>query len=364
MRIPGPPSVALRNWKQDKMKGKDKMKHKLPTNYSTRMADMSDLPAIVKVEDRYSRYYTNSPGVSLERQQTEYSSPGFVVGESVRLIEDKDGTVVAVAELWDETDPAVHPYLWMTVDPDHENLGLEAYLLEWAEERALQVFDRVDPELRVALRSHTNEVAKSMGEAKLAAGMKKIRHSFQMRIEMEEPPPEPVWPEGISLREYDPDRDARAVYETDEEAFQDHFGFIEEDPEEGFERFLHHLTRDKTYDPSMWYLAVNEDDELVAVCICRRYGMEEKDVGWVSSLGVKRAWRRQGIARALLLKAFGEFYRRGKVKVGLGVDAESLTGATDLYKKVGMYIHRQYDLYEKVLREGEDLSVNTLEVTE
>jgi mycothiol synthase len=339
------------------------MKHKLSSSYTARMADMSDLPAIVKVEDRYSRHYTNSPGVSLERQQTEYSTPGFVVENSVRLVEDKNGTVVAVAELWDESDPAVHPYLWMTVDPDHENQGLEAYLLEWAEERAMQVFDRVDPELRVALRSHTNSVVKSLSEAKLAAGMKKIRHSFQMRIEMNEPPPEPVWPAGISLRQYDPERDAREVYQVDEEAFQDHFGFVKEDPEIGFERFMHHLTGDKTYDPSMWYLAVNEEDQIVAICINRRYGMEEKDVGWVATLGVRRAWRRKGIARALLLKSFGEFYKRGKVKVGLGVDAESLTGALDLYKKVGMHVHRQYDLYEKVLREGKDVSVNTLEPT-
>ena len=60
---------------------------------------------------------------------------------------------------------------------------------------------------------------------------------------------------------------------------------------------------------------------------------EDQEAGYVSSLGVKRPWRRQGIAQALLLEAFGEYYQRGKTKVDLGVDAESLTGATDLYKK-------------------------------
>ncbi len=180
-----------------------------------------------------------------------------------------------------------------------------------------------------------------------------------MRIEMAEPPDIPVWPEGVSLRPYDPDRDARTVYRVDEEAFQDHFGFIKEDPEEGFKKFLHHMTGDDSYDPSIWYLAV-AGEEVVAICICRRYGAEDRSVGYISSLGVKRAWRRQGIAQALLQHSFGEFFKRGKTIVDLGVDAESLTGATNLYNKAGMFVHRQFDMYEKELRPGKEVSVTGL----
>jgi hypothetical protein len=58
-----------------------------------------------------------------------------------------------------------------------------------------------------------------------------------MRIEMEEPVPEPEWPDGITLKPYDPETDAEAVYRTDTEAFRDHFGFIEQPFEEGFKEF-------------------------------------------------------------------------------------------------------------------------------
>ena len=340
------------------------MKKHLPENYTSRQAVMEDLPSIHRLEEKKSLHYKGVPGFSLERLRNEYESPGFDVTSGVHLVFGPDKKLAALIEVWDHANPPVHPYVWMSVDPDQEGLGLEKYLLEWAEERAMQVFNRVDPELRIAMRSHSDRAIESSRIAKLAAGMKRIRHSFRMRIDMNGVPEKPVWPEGISLRPYIPDQDARAVYEVDEEIFMDHFGFIKEDPEEGFEKFMHHLAGDDSYDPSLWFLAVDEKDEIVAICICRQYGAEDREAGYVSSMGVKRPWRRQGIAQALLLEAFGEYYKRGKRKVDLGVDAESLTGATDLYKKVGMYVLRQFDLYEKEMRPGKDVSVNALEQDE
>ena len=337
---------------------------KLPINYTSRQAVMDDLPEIHRLEEKKSLHYSGVPGFSLERLRNEYETPGFDITSGVHLVFDQDEKLSALIEVWDEANPPVHPYIWMAVDPDLENQGLEEYLMDWVEERAMQVFDRVDPELRIALRSHSDHAIESTRKANLAAGMTHIRHSFRMRIDMEGEPDIPVWPEGISLRQYNPGRDARAVYETDEEIFMDHFGFIKEDPEEGFEKFMHHMTGDDSYDPSLWFLAVDEKDKIVAICLCRRYGAEDREAGYVSSLGVKRPWRRQGIAQALLLEAFSEYYKRGKPKVDLGVDAESLTGATDLYRKVGMFVLRQFDLYEKEMRSGKDVSVNALEPSE
>ena len=72
-------------------------------------------------------------------------------------------------------------------------------------------------------------------------------------------------------------------------------------------------------------------------------------MGWVEVLGVRRQWRRRGLALALLLHAFGEFHRRGHKRVGLGVDGENTTGAVRLYEKAGMRPGRQWDVYERQL---------------
>jgi ribosomal protein S18 acetylase RimI-like enzyme len=87
-------------------------------------------------------------------------------------------------------------------------------------------------------------------------------------------------------------------------------------------------------------------------------------MGYVMSLGVRRSWRRKGVALALLHHTFGEFRSRGKTKVALDVDAHSLTGATRLYEKAGMHMQRQSVVYEKELRPGIDLSTQSLSETE
>jgi len=63
----------------------------------------------------------------------------------------------------------------------------------------------------------------------------------------------------------------------------------------------------------------------------------------------------------MLHYAFGHFHGEGKTSVTLDVDAQSLTGATRLYEKAGMHVEREFVTYHRVLREGEDLTTQTLE---
>jgi ribosomal protein S18 acetylase RimI-like enzyme len=69
----------------------------------------------------------------------------------------------------------------------------------------------------------------------------------------------------------------------------------------------------------------------------------------VGELGVLRPWRRRGLGRALLLQAFAAFRERGLGRAGLGVDAESLTGAHRLYESAGMRVSTRFDILEKVV---------------
>jgi mycothiol synthase len=67
-------------------------------------------------------------------------------------------------------------------------------------------------------------------------------------------------------------------------------------------------------------------------------------------VGVRRAWRKRGLAQALLRQCFAEYQRRGYQRVELGVDSDSPTNAVALYERAGMHVHQRVLYYRKTLR--------------
>jgi ribosomal protein S18 acetylase RimI-like enzyme len=102
------------------------------------------------------------------------------------------------------------------------------------------------------------------------------------------------------------------------------------------------------------------EGEIAGFAPCRSKA-EDDPTGWVSGLGVRRPWRKRGLGLALLRVAFREFHARDVRKVSLGVDAQNITGALRLYEKAGMHVIRQFDIYEKEIRPGRELRVQTLD---
>lgn len=104
------------------------------------------------------------------------------------------------------------------------------------------------------------------------------------------------------------------------------------------------------FDPSWWFLAIDEQTgEIAGVALGNLRG-EAQEVGWVRALGVRPPYRKHGLGMALLTHAFGKFYERGFRTVGLGVDTQNVSGATRLYERAGMRPKTRFDRVEKVLR--------------
>jgi mycothiol synthase len=249
--------------------------------------------------------------------------------------------------------PPVNPYIWLVVHPDHFEGGVAEVLVDWAVGHASRVLDSLPSDLRVSIHMHNVGGFKPWEELLKRKGFKLIRHSFIMHRDMDKKPVEPQWPQGISLRPFDPALHANAVFKANDEAFEDHFGHIKQSFEDGFANFKHWM-EGPTFDASLWFVAWDAD-EVAGVSLCRVNEDEETPIGWVGDLSVRRPWRKRGLGMALLTQSFGEFYRRGFKTVGLGVDASNLTGALRLYKNAGMFVKRQFDRYEKELRPGKEL---------
>jgi mycothiol synthase len=167
------------------------------------------------------------------------------------------------------------------------------------------------------------------------------RYSLRMAIELDDEPPRPAWPDGISVRTYGGEKDDRPVWEVEQETFSDQRDW---EPE-SFESWRHWAQREP-FEPELWFLA-EAGGKLVGVCLCRSEWGGDPDVGWVGVIGVRRPWRRKGLGAALMQHAFGELRVRGKKRVGLGVDSGNPTGAVRLYERVGMHVERRIAWYEK-----------------
>jgi len=326
----------------------------LPKGFHVRPARLGDIEQAVELFNACSMATIGKEDFTVPDMLIEWQTPNFDLEKNTRLLFNNNDEIVGYTEVWDVSNPAVHPFLWGRVHPVHEGKGIGSEMLKWSIDRSKEVIHRVPEDARIAARAYaisTHEPSKRLLEDH---HLELIRHSWQMEIDLDQSIPEPAWPEGIHVRTYNHDKDSEAVYLADEDAFRDHWGFMEEPFEEGYERWLHHMIQDEEYDPNLWFLAL-DGEEIAAAAICRRKSWESEDSGWVRSLFVRKPWRRRGLALALLLLAFRQFQTRGKKKVGLGVDAHNLTGATKLYEKAGMRIIRQYDQYEIELRPGIEL---------
>lgn len=334
----------------------------LPEGFTARGATMEDVEHCLVLFNRWSRSVIGRDEITdAQAIRNEWVSPNFDPAEDIRLVFAPNGQMAGYIEVWTTSKPLVHPWMWGRVDPGYEDLGIGTWMLNWAEERALRELPDVPAELRFAPRVGTYREAEKPKRLFQDMGYQHIRSSYHMLIEMDAPVPEPVFPEGITLRTYVPGLDAAATYQAVEDSFRDHFGFVEEPFEPGLKRFKHFWEAEGS-DPTLMFLAMDgRSGQVAGINLCRPHAFDDPDVGWVGTLGVLRPWRKRGLGLALLRHSFNEFYRRGKRKVGLGVDAQNLTGALRLYENAGMHVHRTFDQYEKELRPGTEISVQSLQ---
>jgi mycothiol synthase len=247
------------------------------------------------------------------------------------LVAEEDGDLVAYADvIASSTDVQIDGY----VHPSARGTGVGLELLRAAEELALR--RRLgDVPIRAMIVSGAEEGARLLKQE----GYAYVRSFFKMRVELAEKPPEPVWPTGLMPRPYVAGEDDATMHGTLTEAFADHW--------EPHVRSLEEWSRLNAQDPNLVaaasFIAYADDGEPTgAILSKRKYGG-----GWVEALGVRRPWRRSGLGLALLRAAFGALYDLGHRSIGLGVDAESTTGATRLYERAGMEVEVRYDTYEK-----------------
>jgi mycothiol synthase len=220
------------------------------------------------------------------------------------------------------------------VHPAHQGRGLGAWIVARGEERARELGKARLQAFSLAGDERAHRLFEQFG-------MTELRRYYRMMIELTARPAPAELPDGLTLATFK-EEDAKEFHDALIEAFAEEWNFISMPFEEWRER---RLVEDPDYDPTLWFV-VRDGDEVAAVM---RNEPDRSGAGFVGALGVRKPWRRRGIALALLQHTFREFYDRGKRSVALGVDAENPTGATRLYERAGMHVAFEAVAYGKDL---------------
>lgn len=310
----------------------------LPKGFTLRHPTWDDIEAIAAVMNACDIAEYGSADTAIAEVRDYSRAPGFDLSHDAWLMHAPNGQVVGYEDAR-YTPGNQHVYLDGYVHPQYIGQGIGTHLLRQAEQ---WVYTKTySPSAPISMQVTTSGADVAARPLFTAEGYSEIRHFWRMEIAMHKQPPAPVWPHNITIRPFILGQENRVAYETIEEAFADHW----EHEAISFEDWQQTRLQREGFDPSLWFLAFDGTAAAAALfCNTRLDGS-----GWVRGVGVRRPWRRRGLGMALLLHAFNEFYRRHITRVGLGVDAQSLTGATRLYERAGMHVTRQYDTWEKPL---------------
>ena len=330
----------------------------VPEPYAPRAVGPSDIETIWRLLVAINLDESGTPGWGLAEVESWLTGESIDMGQDVVLVEDQDGSPVAVA-LFDAREPFVRPITLGGVMPDHRNRGLGSALVAWARRKAEACLPKAPDDAAVTLVAYTAFDHAPSTALMEGNGFTWSRLYVEMEIEFDGPPEPARPPAGVILRQFDAERELEELAVATSEGFRDHFGFVES-PIDVRVRRLQHWMEASNHDPKLWWVA-EADGKIVGFNICEPESEGDPNIGYVASLAVLRSHRGRGLGRALLLESFAEFHRRGMRGAALGVDADSLTGATRLYESVGMHPGVRYSEWDLGIREGAELATRALE---
>jgi mycothiol synthase len=281
-----------------------------------------------------------------------HASEQFDASRDVSIAE-VDGRMVGHARRdWVDANDGVREYRSRgAVDPAWRRRGIGTALLADAERWQSALASTHETNRPRVLGTFTEERNEGANALARRAGYEPARWFFDMRrsgLQDELPAIRPM-PDGIEVRPVLPEQ-LLQIWRADIEAFRDHWGGGD-DSEEAFRRYQD----SPDFDTSLWVVAW-DGDEVAAAVVNTIYAHENEATGsrrgWLDSVFTRRAWRKRGLASALIARSLHVLAARGMDTAMLGVDADNPSGALRLYESFGFVVTDRGQAWRKPMEEG------------
>ncbi len=232
------------------------------------------------------------------------------------------------------------------LDPKWRGKGIGTAMIHAAEARLREIAAGHPQDKPHLLRVEVTDHQSNLKNILESEGYTTIRYGYEMTCTLEEPIEITPMPAGLETRPAQPES-YHLIWEANNEAFQDHWGYTPPTESE-FEEWQN----SRIFNPELWQVAWDGDQ--IAGMVLNFYDPDENQQfnrlrGYTEGISVRRPWRKQGLARALLTRSLHMFKSMGMTEAALGVDAENLSGALGLYESVGFRAISRMAIYQKEL---------------
>jgi len=304
-----------------------------PSGVSWRHATLDDVDAIVELYAALAE--ADHPEWTETREEVEEELRHSWIDLALdSVIGHDDGEVVAVGlqVATPRPETIVRSIAVGGVRPSHRGRGIGRALTRWHRDRGRQQLAASPLDLPGWIMFYVEERNASQSRLLEHVGIPLVRYFSKMERNLADPIPELSLPEGLVLATPTRDDSAR-IREAKNEAFRDHWG-SQPSTDEAWDSMMNQSTL--RLDLSVVALDGDEVAGFVLVDVHPDdFASQGYRGGYIPLVGVTRAWRRKGVAPALLSAALRAHRAAGFERIALDVDSENPSGALGLYTGMG-----------------------------
>jgi mycothiol synthase len=315
----------------------------IQSGYIWRPLQHADAPTLYQLELDCARVdgNTNPPTLLACERKLEHAASRLVTDTLCAI--NAVGQLAVSARLTFDLDlkHECRAFLDGGVHPDYRARGLGDFILRWMQARARQVFSAIADDRPRVLRIDLYDKGADAIALYEQHGFRFAFAEDEMRRDLRQSIPPNLLPDGMSFVHWTP-QNATLFFKVYDDAFRERPGF----PAWSEQTWRRAFTEHGEFRDDLSHLIL-DGREPVAYALCAVV-VVESDEGWILQMGVRPAWRKRGLASALLSEVMRSFQAEGLPYAWLSVNVDN-PQAKRVYQRLGFVCAKRYTSFRKTI---------------